>query len=97
MSRGAGTLHTTPTSPSRKRKLSEQSNNAIKVASADPLMKKVKLAPQVMIDAPLSTGDKEVQILSNGHDTDKFPNGFYYCHQCNKKRDAAGEHLCFLC
>ncbi|KAF7980756.1 hypothetical protein HWV62_36793 [Athelia sp. TMB] len=93
MSRGAGTLHTTPTSPSRKRKLSEQSNNAIKVASADPLMKKVKLAPQVMIDAPLSTGD-EAQILSNGHDTDKFPNGFYYCHQCNKKRDAAAAIQC---
>ncbi len=23
--------------------------------------------------------------------TEEFPNGFFYCHQCNKKRDFSGE------
>jgi hypothetical protein len=23
--------------------------------------------------------------------TSEFPNGFFYCHQCNKKRDSSGE------
>jgi hypothetical protein len=23
--------------------------------------------------------------------TEEFPNGFFYCHQCNKKRDSSGE------
>ena len=37
------------------------------------------------------------QTVITSNATPEFPNGFFYCHQCNKKRDSAGTLLFFFC
>ena len=36
------------------------------------------------------------QTVITSNATPEFPNGFFYCHQCNKKRDSAGALLFFF-
>lgn len=36
------------------------------------------------------------QTVITSNATPEFPNGFFYCHQCNKKRDSAGTLLFFF-
>ncbi|KAF9241536.1 hypothetical protein BU15DRAFT_44816 [Melanogaster broomeanus] len=56
--------------------------------SDQPLTKKPKAAPS----NPTDVG--QVKKLANA--TDEYPNGFVYCHQCNKKRDVAASVHCTM-
>lgn len=83
----------TPTSLSRKRKLSEQSNMqmpaAPQLASSEHTTKKTKLVPEIVINLPLTAANGNIVPNVQALDADNlFPNGSFYCHQCGKKRDA---------
>lgn len=71
----------------RKRKLSESHNTNIPVSV--PANKKSKLDPANTM-APISNPNNP------NNASDEFPNGYFYCHQCCKKRDYAGPFSCFL-
>ena len=36
---------------------------------------------------------KEPKSVPGNQATDDYPNGFFYCHQCTRKRDTSGEWL----
>lgn len=82
------------TSPSRKRKLSESDTN-MTVAAALPSSstKKAKLAADVD-NKTKSKGGALANKTQSSNISEEFPNGFFYCHQCSKKRDAASKSIC---
>ena len=66
--------------------------NALSRSSAtqmSPANNKRKLdADAPVVDQPAAKKHKQPSPVTNA--TDEYPNGFVYCHQCNKKRDATG-------
>ncbi|KAI9442810.1 hypothetical protein BJY52DRAFT_1216841 [Lactarius psammicola] len=69
-----------------KRKHSEVTSNETesRVSAPETKMKRRKVAaPETKPRATRATHT----VVSNA--TAEFPNGFFYCHQCNKKRDSA--------
>lgn len=80
--------HYSPPSTSLKRKLSDREPGSLIFDGVVMPLKKSKLSPS---DNGASS-NKGVEP-PNGADSE-FPNGFAYCHQCNKKRDIDGE--CFV-
>ncbi|PFH46178.1 hypothetical protein AMATHDRAFT_43745 [Amanita thiersii Skay4041] len=59
---------------------------------------KRKACSRVLVDPPLPT--KKTKLLDGnasrveGPSADNFPNGFIYCHQCSRKRDAMDSIQC---
>lgn len=90
------TQPSTSGSQSRKRKLSE-SNSTNMVVVEIPALKKPKVAPgKKGADKPKATQTKTSAAVPRGHPSEpseEYPNGWFYCHQCNKKRDSAGERI----
>lgn len=73
------------TSSTRKRKLSESTSNMVALSTS----KKPKLISDTQaIDKPKAT---KFKISTNT--SEEFPNGFFYCHQCAKKRDSTSEDI----
>jgi len=88
-----GQTRSTSASPSRKRKLSESDTNMGVAAVPSSSTKKAKLVtdadkPKVMKPSKASAS---VQKTLPSNATEEFPNGFFYCHQCSKKRDSTCE------
>ena len=83
----------TSASASRKRKLSESDTNVAVAAVPSSSMKKAKLGTND--DKPKATKPSKaaarVQKIQPSNVSEEFPNGFFYCHQCSKKRDSACE------
>jgi len=76
---------TAPSATFNKRKHSEQDGSSSEV----PSVKKVKTAaPGSQIGVNPLTGKPLVT-------SEDFPDGFAYCHQCNKKRDLRGMHFLY--
>lgn len=84
-------------SVSFKRKLSERDGPSQILDGVIISTKKSKLS--IDASAPLKSRQTEFSTLPNNA-SEEFPNGFVYCHQCNKKRDATGKYLhnftCFV-
>ena len=66
-----------------KRKRSEPTPDETEQHPPEPKTKRRK------ISAMTSRTQGTRKEVSNA--TPEFPNGFFYCHQCNKKRDSSGE------
>lgn len=80
-------------SVSHKRKLSAASASSPDVVRAMPSVKKQKL----LVSATGSSAKSKPGQSSGAQDTDpEYPNGFFYCHQCSKKRDALGISFRFM-
>lgn len=78
----------TAASPNRKRKLSESciNMNIASVESTASFVKKAKVIHKPITNKA-KTGTQKPQQTS-----EEFPNGWFYCHQCNKKRDSGCEY-----
>jgi hypothetical protein len=86
-------MQSTSASPSRKRKLSESDANMAIAAISSSDMKKPKLAAEAN-KPKASKPSKDGGLIPNAqlsNACEEFPNGFFYCHQCSKKRDFACE------
>ncbi|KAH9951550.1 hypothetical protein B0H21DRAFT_716488 [Amylocystis lapponica] len=90
---------TTSSSHSRKRKLSDASGTvATRGDATKSNTKKAKLS--TADNAGTATGDKAKAKKSSKtwkraeEATEEFPNGAFYCHQCNKKRDVSVKLAC---
>lgn len=81
-------INSTPLS--RKRKLSESDANMAIAAIPSSTMKKPKLATGAKVAEKHKAGTLVPKIQSSNI-SEEFPNGFFYCHQCSKKRDSASE------
>lgn len=83
--------------------LAGHKENALSRSSAPQMSPSTSPAPaqnkrKLDVDAPVADQpaskkhkqpkDADQQPVANA--TDEYPNGFVYCHQCNKKRDATG-------
>lgn len=96
---------TSTSSQARKRKLSDAPQRAQKRSeSGEVNVKKVKRAKAVP-DTPdnadgMSRNAKDGKTVKKRthlkESTEEFPNGAFYCHQCNKKRDISGGTLSIL-
>ena len=76
-------------STSWKRKLSDRGSSSMIFDGVVVASKKAKLSFNT--DGTTS-GTKETQFASlSDKACPEFPNGFVYCHQCNKKRDVSGK------
>jgi hypothetical protein len=88
-------IKSTSASASRKRKLSESDTNMAVAAIPSSSTKKAKLATD---DKPKPTKPSKAGALTQkiqpSNVTEEFPNGFFYCHQCAKKRDSPCEYPC---
>ncbi|KAI0339785.1 hypothetical protein BDW22DRAFT_1399341 [Trametopsis cervina] len=85
-------MSTLSSSSSSKRKLSDDDNTSSDDVSKNSNAKKVKLstsAPQPTSKANVSTQPKEKKDVKETQmtETAEYPNGFFYCHQCCRKRD----------
>jgi hypothetical protein len=99
--RTANGFHHNPPTPLRAHNMptTESPLNAIKrKRSEGNLDETEQRAPEIKSKRPkVSTMTSKAQgstrlsraVTSNA--TVEFPNGFFYCHQCNKKRDSSGE------
>jgi hypothetical protein len=47
--------------------------------------------PKVSTMTSKTQGSTRLRREVAPNSTEEFPNGFFYCHQCNKKRDSSGE------
>jgi hypothetical protein len=47
--------------------------------------------PKVSTMTSKAQGSTKSSRTVESNMTAEFPNGFFYCHQCNKKRDSSGE------
>lgn len=71
---------------SHKRKLSGASASSPEVVRAMPTVKKQKLVTATGSSAKSKPGQSSGVQETNS----EYPSGFFYCHQCSKKRDALG-------
>jgi hypothetical protein len=82
--------HSDASSTSVKRKLMDLESSSFVLEGLILPQKKSKLS-FVPNGAPLTVK----QVIMNDpakNVSEEFPNGFVYCHQCNKRRDLNGEH-----
>ena len=87
-------MQSTSASPSRKRKLSESDTNTAVAAVPSSSMKKQKLVAYVDMSKTTkpSKDGTMVQNIQPSNASEEFPNGYFYCHQCSRKRDSTSEH-----
>jgi hypothetical protein len=83
----------TSESLSRKRKLSESDTNAAAPVPSSSGMKKQKLAADKLKATKSTKGGPLIPMTQLPNTSEEFPNGFFYCHQCYKKRDPASEFI----
>lgn len=92
---------TTLSSASKKRKMSEDTKDDIyQDDHGGTKSKKPKLsspasqpAGKAKASAKAKTQDvKEKQAANEDPSADEYPNGFFYCHQCTRKRDTSCEY-----
>ncbi|KAF8871260.1 hypothetical protein CPB84DRAFT_1830164 [Gymnopilus junonius] len=77
-------------SPSLKRKLSERDVSTLVFDRVNPVPKRSKLSTAI----PLKNTHIVQPTAPAENACPEFPNGFAYCHQCNKKRDLAATIHC---
>jgi hypothetical protein len=83
--------HSDAPSTSLKRKLLDREPSSLILESIILPPKKARLS-SFSSGAPLNI--KQVTMNEPAKNiSEEFPNGFVYCHQCNKRRDLNGEHL----
>jgi hypothetical protein len=70
-----------------KRKRSEANFDELEQRAPETKSKKQKVS--TMTSRAKSATRPPRAVASNA--SAEFPNGFFYCHQCNKKRDSSGE------
>jgi len=87
--------HFDASSASLKRKLLDREPSSLALEGIILPPKKAKLST-LSSGAPLNV--KQVTMNEPAKKiSEEFPDGFVYCHQCNKKRDLNGEHYdCFM-
>jgi len=77
----------------RKRKLSESLTN-MAAGGVPSSSKKPKLVTDTKdMDKPKPKGSALQVRMATSNATEEFPNGFFYCHQCSKKRDSASKGI----
>lgn len=98
-------LNNSSTTGSRKRKLSESTSTNMALTSTSSntdtdtaASKKRKLDKPVDKPRPTAAAKSRAKAKDDGllpaiNATEEFPNGFFYCHQCAKKRDSAGRSI----
>lgn len=80
-------------SPNRKRKLSESHTNMAGTEGTASSVKKAKVSINGKgVDKPKTTKAKTGTQNQPQQVSEEFPNGWFYCHQCNKKRDLGRKH-----
>ncbi|KDR75076.1 hypothetical protein GALMADRAFT_156959 [Galerina marginata CBS 339.88] len=84
--------HASSSSAFLKRKLSDREPSSLIFDGVNPSAKKSKLSTGATIGALMPTQIKP--LLPAGNASPEFPNGFAYCHQCNKKRDITATVRC---
>lgn len=87
-------------SASKKRKMHDDDNFDDTHEDSDTVKNK---KPKLLSDTALPGGkakaspklkleeDKESKAVVGDQSTDEYPNGFFYCHQCTRKRDNSCE------
>lgn len=76
-----------------KRKLFDCDPSSLVFDGVNPGSKRPKLST----GAASLKGTKVQPLMPAANACPEFPNGFTYCHQCNKKRDLAGiYYVCFI-
>jgi hypothetical protein len=70
-----------------KRKRSEGTFNEAEQRAPETKSKRPKLSTV----APKPQGATKFARTVASSAAPEFPNGFFYCHQCNKKRDSSGK------
>ena len=80
-------------SASLKRKITDRDGPSQILDGVIISTKKSKLS--IDVSTPLKSRQTEFSTILNNA-SEEFPNGFVYCHQCNKKRDATGKHFVTL-
>lgn len=103
------TTLSTLTSKSNKRKHAEETDLPLSEEQREakgPKAKKPRVLPNVVPPKPTRVSKKprtnaKVKVTKEPkelkEDADEFPNGFFYCHQCTKKRDLSCECARFIC
>ena len=76
-----------PESPVIKRKRSEGNLDETEQRAPEAKLKRSKVSTITNRTQGSSRHSRTVESPA----TEEFPNGFFYCHQCNKKRDSSGE------
>ena len=81
---------------SKKRKQHDETNgsDSEELLTAKAKKQKVAVAPQPNGKSKVATAKPAKAATSSPTDTisEEYPNGYFYCHQCNRKRDRSGEH-----
>ena len=70
-----------------KRKRSEGNLNETEQRAPETNPKR----PKVSTMSSKAQGSSKLSRTESSNATAEFPNGFFYCHQCSKKRDSSGE------
>lgn len=70
-----------------KRKRSEGNLNETEQRAPEAKSKR----PKVSTMTNKTQGSTKLTRTVESTEAEEFPNGFFYCHQCNKKRDSSGE------
>jgi len=70
-----------------KRKRSEGNLNETEQRAPEAKSKRPKVSTMINKTQGFTKPTRTVESTA----TEEFPNGFFYCHQCNKKRDSSGE------
>jgi hypothetical protein len=70
-----------------KRKRSEENSDETEQRAPETKSKR----PKVSTMTSKAQGSTRHSRTDESNATVEFPNGFFYCHQCNKKRDSSGE------
>ena len=78
-------------SPNRKRKLSESYTN-MNMASVDGTTSLVKKAKVSVNEKTVHKSKTTTAKIGTQQVSEEFPNGWFYCHQCNKKRDSGRKY-----
>ncbi|KII92523.1 hypothetical protein PLICRDRAFT_155104 [Plicaturopsis crispa FD-325 SS-3] len=102
-SHNAGTSVVQGSSTSRKRKLSSSASMVFVEIDSPAFVKKAKKArvsgaKSTTSDATSNAAKKPKQDAKNAtsNASEEFPDGFFYCHQCFKKRDCNKEIRCTM-
>lgn len=85
-------MTTDMSTPSKKRKSAEEDDELTDSSTA----KKAKLAsaaPQTASKVAMKSKSHDDKEIEGNEQVDEFPNGYFYCHQCCRKRDPSGMYL----
>ena len=85
-------MTTDMSTPSKKRKSAEEDDELTDSSTA----KKAKLAtaaPQTASKVAMKSKSHDDKETESNEQVDEFPNGYFYCHQCCRKRDPSGMYL----